>query len=291
MIAKVLRFPREGVRGRVGRPAEATGSAGVELPKVRRMGLGFEGLPRHWFMGHPVHTAVVNALSLLFPAGERFFIRSVKHYEGQVGDAALREAMRAFYGQEAHHQKEHLAANGALEAQGFEIASFLSWWERVAFEVVEPRFPPNVRLAATAAAEHFTATLAEIALRDRVLEQAHPSMQALLFWHAAEEIEHKSVAFDVLQAVDPRYRTRVLGFVVVSAVLGLGWVVGARHLLKQESGARPPLPEAAKARLPRVAARVLRSLGSYLRPGFHPEQVDNRGLAQAYLAQIGRLEG
>lgn len=262
----------------------------VDMPVVRRMGLGFEGLPRHWFLGHPVHTAVVNALSLLFPAGERFFIRSVKHFEGQVADASLKDAMRAFYGQEAHHQKEHLAANKALEGQGFELESFLRWWERVAFEVVEPRFPPHIRLAATAAAEHFTATLAEIALTDRVLEQAHPAMQDLLFWHAAEEIEHKAVAFDVLQAIDPRYRTRVLGFVVVSAVLALGWVVATRHLLKQEPGPRPPMPKAARERLPRVFKRVARSLGAYLKPGFHPDQQDNRGLAREYLASIGRLD-
>lgn len=259
-------------------------------PVVRRMGFRFDDLPRHWFMGHPVHTAVVNALSLLFPAGERFFIRSVKHYEGAVADPALRAAMRAFYGQEANHQKEHLSANAALEAQGFELESFLSRWERVAFEVVEPRFPAHLRLAATAAAEHFTATLAEIALRDRVLDAAHPAMRDLLFWHAAEEIEHKAVAFDVLQAVDPRYRTRVLGFAIVSTVLAWGWFVGTRHLLKQDAGPRPAMPSEARRRLPRVALRVGRSLLDYLRPGFHPDQQDNRGIARDYLASIGRID-
>jgi predicted metal-dependent hydrolase len=262
-----------------------------ERPTVRRMGIDFGGLPKHWFFGHPVHTAVVNALSLLFPAGERFFIRSVKYFESEISDPTLKAAMRAFYGQEAHHQKEHLAANAALEAQGFELDSFLGWWERVAFGLVEPRFPPNVRLAATAAAEHFTATLAEIALRDRVLEAAHPSMQELLFWHAAEEIEHKSVAFDVLQTIDPRYRTRVYGFVVVSAVLALGWAVGVRHLLRQDGSPRPPLPAQVRERLPRVLGKVAKSLAAYLKPGFHPEQQDNRRLAREYLSRIGRLAG
>jgi len=60
------------------------------------MGLTFEDLPRHWFFGHPIHTAVVNALSLLFPAGERFFIRSVKHFEDRIADPDLRAAMRGF---------------------------------------------------------------------------------------------------------------------------------------------------------------------------------------------------
>jgi len=288
MVVRALRFPGG---ERASGTAEEEEHPPVELPKVRRMGFDFTELPRHWFFGHPVHTAVVNALSLLFPAGERFFIRSVRHFEDQIAEPELKAAMKAFYGQEAQHQKEHLAANRMLEAQGFELESFMRWWEGVAFKGVEPRFKPNIRLAATAAAEHFTATLAEIALRDRVLEQAHPAMRELLFWHAAEEIEHKSVAFDVLMAVDPRYRTRVFGFVVVSSVLALGWVVGTRHLLKQDESERPPLPKVVKERLPRVVGRVAKSLAAYLRPGFHPDQQDNRGLARDYLASIGRLEG
>ena len=263
----------------------------LPLPQVRAMGLSFDDLPKHWFFGHPVHTAVVNALSLLFPAGERFFIRSVKHFEDRVTDPELKAAMRAFYGQEAHHQKEHLAANRAMEAQGFELESFMRWWEHFGFEVVEPRFAPEVRLAATAAAEHFTATLAEFALTGTNLEHAHPAMRALLRWHAAEEIEHKSVAFDVLQTVDPRYRTRVLGFVVVSLVLGYGWIRATRHLLRQDSSPRGPMPPTARERLPRLVRRVAVRLADYLKPGFHPEQHDNRALAADYLRGIGRLAG
>jgi predicted metal-dependent hydrolase len=255
------------------------------------MDFSFEDLPRSWLFGHPVHTAVVNALSLLFPAGERFFIRSVKHFEDRVSDPTLKRAMRGFYGQEAHHQKEHLAANAAFEAQGFELDSFLAWWERIAFERIEPRFPPEIRLAATAAAEHFTATLAEIALSDGPLDRAHPAMLRLLRWHAAEEIEHKSVAYDVLQAIDPRYRTRVIGFVVVSTILMWGWLRGTRHLLRQDQSPRPPYPPELRTRLPRVILKVAGRMLGYLRPSFHPEQHDNRHLARRYLASIDRLTG
>jgi uncharacterized protein len=272
-------------------PHPPTEARAVAIPPIRAMGLSFDDLPRHWFFGHPVHSAVVNALSLLFPAGERFFIRSVKHFEDRIDDPALRAAMRGFYGQEAHHQKEHLAANAAFERQGFELDSFMRWWEDFAFTQVEPRFAPEIRLAATAAAEHFTATLAEIALSEGTLDHAHAAMARLLRWHAAEEIEHKSVAFDVLRSVDPRYRTRVIGFAVVSAVLAYGWLRGIRHLLAQDDTPRPPLPPEAKRRLPRIIGKVARRLTDYLRPGFHPEQHDNRALARAYLASIERAEG
>lgn len=260
-------------------------------PRVRTMNLTFEDLPRHWFFGHPVHTSVVNALSLLFPAGERFFIKSVKRFEGEIEDPRLEQAMRGFYGQEAHHQKEHVTANAAFEAQGYELESFLDWWQRFAFERVASYFPPEVHLAATAAAEHFTATLAEVALGTDSLDHAHPAMARLLRWHAAEEIEHKSVSFDVLRAVDPRYRTRILGFASAVAVLAVGWLRGIRHLLRQEPDPIPPMPRETRRRLPRILLRVGRRMLDYLRPGFHPDQHDNRALARDYLASIGRLAG
>jgi predicted metal-dependent hydrolase len=253
------------------------------------MDMVFEDVPRHWLFGDPVPTAVINALSLLFPSGERFFIRSVKRYEDAIGAPELKEAMRGFYGQEAQHQREHGAANRRLEAQGYELASFFAWWEHFAFERLEPRFPPAIRLAATAAVEHFTATFAGAVLSQRALDGvAHPAMAHLLYWHASEEIEHKSVAFDVLQVVDPRYRTRLGGFSVALPALLYGWLVGVRHLLAQEPRPFPPRRRSRDGRTPRLVFAVVRGVADYLRPGFHPEQHDNRPLARAYLASVGR---
>ena len=41
-------------------------------------------IPAHWFGGIAVATHIVNGVNLLFPAGERFFVRSVRHYLDQI---------------------------------------------------------------------------------------------------------------------------------------------------------------------------------------------------------------
>jgi predicted metal-dependent hydrolase len=257
------------------------------------MGLSFEDLPRYWFGGDPVRTHLVNGLHFVFPAGERFFIRAVRHYEAEL-PGELEARVRAFYGQEAHHQAEHLRAFAAIEAQGYEIRSFLDWYEQVAYEAIEQRVPPHIRLATTVALEHFTAILGELVLDSELLADAAPIMQQLLLWHAAEEIEHKSVTFDVLQHVDPRYSTRLVGFLIATLTLFYFWGVGFRHMMRQEAALPPePVDEAsaagARRALLRDLSRLPRRVVDFFRPSFHPDDHDTYHLASAYLSSIGRL--
>lgn len=258
---------------------------------VRKMDFDFASVPRHWFFGNAFMTHVANGLNLVFPAGERFFIRSVKHYLDRIDDPQLRERVRAFFGQEGRHGFEHERVFEVLEAQGFEVRSYLQWYETWAFEKIEPLFPPHIRLSATVALEHFTATMAEHGLSSDFLDDADPQMRALLRWHAAEEIEHKSVAFDVLQHVDPRYRTRVAGLLLATFGLLYFWGAGTRMLLRQEGLSRGEISRLRKQARKRGQNKrfIFRAIASYLRPGFHPDRHDNYHLARDYLASVGRL--
>jgi len=268
---------------------------------VRAMGFPFDAsIPRAWFHGNAVATHVANGLNLLFPEGERFFIRSVKHYLDQLGDdPELAARVRAFFGQEGRHGHEHERFNRILEAQGYEVARFLTSYKHWAFEVCEPRVSPALRLSITAALEHYTATLADNGLRSDVMDSAHPVLRDLLKWHAAEEIEHKSVAFDVLRKVDPRWSLRVSGMLLATLGLMTFWAIASRDLLAQERARGTDLRAAARAAGsdPKLIAEGARrrallrgAFVDYLRPSFHPDQHDNYDLARAYLASIGRLD-
>ncbi len=266
----------------------------TERPAItpRRMSFPFdESIPKRWLADNAVATHVANGVCLLFPAGERFFIRSVRHYLDRIDDPDLEKQIKGFFGQEGRHAHEHERMFAILEAQGYELRPFLQRYERIAYGIIERLTPPALNLASTAAAEHFTAIMAENALRDGVLDTADPIVKQLLLWHACEEIEHKAVAFDVLQKVNPSYALRIAGLAMASVMLASFWVAGTRMLLEQEgiSGRN------ARRELKRLGGDnpigkkvFLKGIREYLRRDFHPWDNDNLHLAQAYLASVAK---
>lgn len=258
--------------------------------RPRTMEFDLEGLPRHWMAGMAVPTALGNALHLIFPMGERFFVRSVKHYLATIDDETLREQVRGFFGQEGRHAHVHEEVFKLLRAQGYEVDRFLRLYKKVAYDFIERISPPALRLAATAALEHYTAILAEGALCHGTLDVAHPKMQPLLRWHACEEIEHKAVAFDVLKKVNPSYALRMAGMAVATICLLSFWTIGATMLLRQEKDLT--LREIARQlfraqqRQPILRRVFLRGLREYLRPSFHPWDNDNLAVARKHLAEL-----
>lgn len=261
-------------------------------PTPRRPPVMPTEVPRHWFAGRALQTHIANGVNLLFPAGERFFVRSVRHYVDRIEDPELRAQVRGFIGQEAWHAQAHEAFFRLLEAQGYRLDGFLSIYQRLAFGFIERLATPKLRLAVTAAAEHYTALLADSALRDGIFALAHEGPRDLLLWHAAEEIEHKHVAYDVLRGVDDSYALRVAGLAVATALLAGFWAAATVMLLRQDGRSLAELREDRLAfpRRDRVIRRVFsRGIRSYLRRDFHPRQDDNYDLARAYIERRGMV--
>src|SRR5579872_1005740 len=133
---------------------------------TRRMSFdeALQEVPRHFGAdGDLVGSHVMAALSAVFPDGEDFFVRSVRHYRDQISDPQLKRQVAGFIGQEAMHGREHRAFNDRLDQLGYPTKKV----ERVTkfgLELRERLLPAKSNLAATAALEHFTATLAELVL-------------------------------------------------------------------------------------------------------------------------------
>src|SRR5207302_9953995 len=79
-----------------------------------------QDLPRHFADdGDLILSHLAAALSAVFPDGEDFFVRSVRHFRDQVSDPALKRQVAGFIGQEAMHGREHRALNDRLDALGY----------------------------------------------------------------------------------------------------------------------------------------------------------------------------
>ena len=261
----------------------------MAIPTPRKLAVDLSNVPRHWLAGNPAATAISNGINMLFPHGERFFVRSVHHYLDEIKAPDLRAQVNAFFNQQGHHASAHDDFNEVLRRQGFEIDRFLKRYQRIS-NWLEAHMPAKINLAGTAAAEHFTAILADGAFTKGVLDALHPSVQQLLAWHAAEEIEHKSVAFDVLQQIDPSYAVRIAGLAYATVSLGMFWVWATTMLLRQEKlGLRATLRQlgAMQKRDPVIRRVFIAGIRQYIRRDFHPRQNANEHLAAQWFAARG----
>ncbi|HEU0033837.1 MAG TPA: metal-dependent hydrolase [Kofleriaceae bacterium] len=262
---------------------------------VRDLDVDLSAVPRHWMANNAAATAISAGVNLLFPHGERFFVRSVKYFLDRadaipgLADPALRARIKGFFGQEGRHAGAHDDFNDVMRAQGYEIDRFLESYHQFTLWL-ESVTSPKLNLAITAAAEHFTAILAEGAFRGRMLDACDPRMRELLAWHAAEEIEHKAVAYDVLQLVDRSYLLRITGLVYATLALGVFWFRGARMLMRQDGltlrGALRLL-RALPNREPVIARVFVRGIRQYIRRDFHPDDNANHDLASSWFAARG----
>ena len=158
-------------------------------------------VPRYWFAGDPFLTRMFDALSLTFPDGERYFIQSVRLFRDQIQDPDLKQRVADFIRQEAQHGIAHDKMNQIMKDQGMPVDQFIQRLNKV-FRFELKYRSPQYNIAMTAAAEHLTALMAETFYSHKTtLAEAHPYVRALFAWHAIEEMEHRDVAFDVMQQV------------------------------------------------------------------------------------------
>lgn len=276
--------------------ADGHRSAPHPMPVRRDLRFGLPAARIGDWNAHGSHiTQFMNAMSLFFPEGERFFINSVRLYRDRVTDPRLQQAVTAFIGQEAMHGREHSDYNRLMAEAGLPAEAL----ERRVTRLLErvKRFTwPSQQLSATLALEHLTAIMADHLLREpEVLRDADPAYARLWRWHALEETEHKAVAFDVWKTVmkpGPReYLQRVGGLVTASLIF---WFQVTRfHWAMVNAAPQREGHWRGYGKLLRflfVRPGMFRKLApawfAYFRPGFHPWQHDNR----TFLQQLPALE-
>ena len=235
-------------------------------------------------------THTYDALSSVFPDGEAFFVRSVLHYADQVDDPQLQRDIRAFVAQESRHRAEHDRHLALLVERYPALAKRNQLLDKV-LRYSQPKWP-RLSIGSTAALEHLTALLARRLLSSPELftGRMDERMAPLWLWHALEEAEHKSVAFDVMQAATPSYPIRV--YTLATNTIGLlletldrtlymlwkdgllfrrsTWADGWRFLFGREG----------------LLRRTGRDYWAWYRRDFHPAETDDTALIQRFRARF-----
>jgi len=265
---------------------------------MRRVDFDFDprAVPRDWYRGDAHLTTFWNALSLLFPEGERFFVESVRRFRDGIDDPSQRAAIDGFIGQEAMHGRAHRAFNDMVRQRHAAASADAEAELRLLLASARRTLSPKAQLAVTCALEHFTAILAEQLLqRDDHRDSGHPSVQPLWTWHALEESEHKAVAYDVYKSVGGTYPLRVAIMLLTTAIF-FGEVGRVHVRFLRADGELGNVRGWLRAMnyfwlRPGLFRKLAPAYLDYFRPGFHPGDRDTTSLLATWRERLFGQEG
>ena len=184
-------------------PSSSNTPEGVSI-KARNMSFKIEqALATDWADNDAFLTAIFNAMSISFPSGEKNFIDSVRVYQDRIEDPKLRSEVKGFFKQEGIHSREHRKYNQLLcQQRGYDLEKLEGvYLNRIEASKNDPKITNRVMLASTVAVEHFTASFGESFLQGKLVKNVEGPLGDLWRWHSLEELEHKSVAFDVYRQI------------------------------------------------------------------------------------------
>jgi predicted metal-dependent hydrolase len=166
----------------------------------------------------PVRETYLVAFSLTMPYLEPYLIRTFRSVADDITDPGLAADVKEFIGQEAQHFQNHRRINEIIKGQlGPTVAADL--------QAIEDRLDADYRRFNTsksrrfnlAYVEGFEAMTGAMALTSIALAEAGKSTISagawgrLWGWHLAEEMEHRTVAFDLYEHLEGSYPYRVVG--------------------------------------------------------------------------------
>ncbi len=255
----------------------------------RKTSFQLGAVPVHWIDGDPQSTHTLNVGNLLFPTGERFFNDSLRNALPYVTDEEVRREIRGFLGQEVTHANEHERCVDRMREHGIDFDRALKVFEGVRrrLNARVDSLPEPLRrqavlqmLAATAAAEHITASLAAYVLEDNSWSdtEVDAEMQHLFLWHASEEIEHRHVAYDVYHHVGGGYLRRASTMLPIGLLILVVWPLLTTEIMRRDPHAKGIWSwrrHIARSRRGDVFSlpRAVWDIRLYLKLGHHPSQL------------------
>lgn len=255
----------------------------------RKMKFNFEDIKStNYWAGNSIISSYFAAMSATFPPGEKEFIESVRLFKAHITDTELQKEIKAFIGQEGHHSFQHRQINKAFDEQGWDTAKIeeklrnkIQWFNR--------HLSDESRLARTVCFEHITAIMSEFILSNQdILDDLPESLKSLFLWHTVEEIEHKSVAFDVHETLvgNRNQLRRHMALVTIDFTLSMLYYQIMAHIWARSLPNWSDVKGAWSFFFGKkgMISNMRKPYLSFFKTDFHPWNVDNSELISAWKA-------
>ena len=262
--------------------------------KARKVSFDLSASPVHWLPDDVFSSHIVNGINLLLPAGELWFCRVYNQVLPLITDERLHADVHGFIRQEGVHAQAHRRGEQWLRGHGYDVDRFrnrIDWlFEQLlggaplGIPVQRSRFLSRqwlvLRVGIIAAIEHFTGLLGDWSMNSDGWDDGDTVIADLFRWHLAEEVEHRSVAFDLYQHLCQTQAGFYLGRQAIMALvfpLFLYFVAeGGRSLAGQD-------PDPAARRMARQS--LLRILVEVQKTGHRTDHVPTFGYIVARTAR------
>lgn len=168
----------------------------------RRPTFNFEGTPVIW-LGDPIKTHFMNALSVLIPYSEKTVNEIMRKNLDQIQDSVLKEEISGLIKQEGAHAFMHRQTNSLLVGCGYGKITVFEKIQKIMMSLLSRCSSKAFEMAMPAAFEHFTAAISRDFLAHQPYWTHKKKNQGIEFtkWHALEEIEHQAVCYDAFKAL------------------------------------------------------------------------------------------
>ena len=264
----------------------------MTLP-LRRIAFAYpDDLDRSWHRRLPELAAAANSVSLLMPYAEPYFMRSVRAVLDRL-DEPLRGEAEAYLRQELGHHVQHRRFNDLVVADRPDLQR-LERIIRRAYTGLGRRRSARYNVAFAAGSETIAYSLARWieGHLGELFDDADPVCATLFLWHLAEEVEHKTAAFDVFEAVDGSRWRYVHATLLSLLLLAVFTVAGTVLQLRGTHRLWSPLTW---FRLTRWAVSfgfvLFPTLLVSALPGHHPGQLADPVFLPAWLASFDEASG
>lgn len=280
--------------------------------KPRQVRFDWAHSPLQWIPQDPFASHCVNHFSFTLVRGEYFFCRMFNKALPLITDDKLREDVKTFIRQEAIHAQAHKTSiEQYISRYGVDVQAQYGRVEQLfdymladkPFGVTLPQALQEqwlfLRVALVAAAEHYTCALGQYVLTQSHWEArgADPAVSDLFTWHCAEEVEHRTVSFDLYQHLSGSYAMRVAVMALTMPIFTYLMAAGTAQLVQAD----PSMPkhqrkmsqwgfwsawfESGKNNYVPDPLWFITTSFRFFKPSYHPYHEGSNELALAYIDQ------